>query len=437
MSQTATASQAPASATRRPAGAKPFSVFERMVAWRYLRAKRKEGVTSMVAIISFVGIMLGVAALIVVMAVMNGFRDELLSRILGTNGHLVATPMDTVLDDYEPVTDRINGVAGVKFAMPLIEGQVLVQGNVGGGSGALVRGVRGDDLAKVTLVATNIKEGSLAGFDQSEGVAIGRRMADNLGLVLGDPIKLIAPDGDVTPMGVTPRIKDYPVIAIFEVGMSEYDAGVIYMPFTEAQLYFNFEGGAQSLEIFVDDPDDVEAIKPLVENAAQRPIYLSDWRQRNQTFFSALQVERNVMFMILTLIILVAALNIISGLIMLVKDKGRDIAILRTMGATRGSVLRIFLMTGTAIGLAGTIAGVLLGIVICLNVEGIRQFFTWISSTEIFNPELYFLSKLPAKMEMGETLSVIAMAMVLTFLASLLPAWRAARLDPVEALRYE
>jgi lipoprotein-releasing system permease protein len=345
------------SIARRPAGAAPFSAFERMVAWRYLRAKRKEGVTSMVAVISFVGIMLGVAALIVVMAVMNGFRDELLSRILGTNGHLVVTPVDTVMDDYDPVTQRINGVPGVKFAMPLVEGQVLVQGNTPNGSGALVRGVRAADLAKVTLVATNIKEGSLTGFDESGGVAIGRRMANSLGVVLGDPIKLIAPEGDVTPMGVTPRIKDYPVVAIFEVGMSEYDASVIYMPFGEAQLYFNFEGGAQSMEIFVDHPDDVDALRPLIENAAQRPIYITDWRQRNQTFFSALQVERNVMFMILTLIILVAALNIISGLIMLVKDKGRDIAILRTMGATRGSVLRIFLMTGAAIGLAGTLAG--------------------------------------------------------------------------------
>jgi lipoprotein-releasing system permease protein len=425
------------SAVEQPAGAGPFSMFERMVAWRYLRPRRKEAVVSVIALISFFGIMLGVAALIIVMAVMNGFRAELLTRILGINGHLVMQPVDLPMEDYAELAKRINGVAGVTYALPMIDGQVLASGSAGPGTGALVRGIRGDDLGKVSLVAGNVRQGSLVGFDSGEGVAIGKRMAENLGLVLGDRITLVSPDGDVTPFGTTPRVKAYPVNAIFEVGMSEYDAGLVFMPLTEAQLYFNMEGQAQSIEIFVGNPDQVDALKPAIEAAAERPVYLTDWRQRNQTFFSALQVERNVMFMILSIIVLVAALNIISGLIMLVKDKGHDIAILRTMGATRGAILRIFLMTGAAIGVAGTFAGVALGVVVCLNVERIRQFFSWLTETQIFNPELYFLSQLPAKMEMGETLSVIAMALALSFLATIFPAWRAARLDPVEALRYE
>ncbi len=417
--------------------AKPFGAFERMVAWRYLRSRRKETVISVIASISFIGIMLGVATLIIVMAVMNGFRAELLSRILGINGHLIVQPIDSPLHDYDELTTRFEDVEGVRFAIPIVEGQTLASGNIGAGTGALVRGVRQSDVPKLELVANSVRQGTFDNFDAAEGVAIGTRMADNLGIALGDFLTLISPDGDITPLGTTPRVKAYPVVAIFEVGMSEYDASIVFLPLTEAQLYFNSEGIVQSIEIFADDPDAVDELRTPIEEAAARQVLLTDWRQRNRTFFSALQVERNVMFMILTLIVLVAALNIISGLIMLVKDKGHDIAILRTMGVTRGSILRIFLMTGAAIGVVGTLAGVVLGIIVCLNVESIRQFFSWLSGTTLFNPELYFLSQLPAKMDPGETLTVIAMAIILSFIATLFPAWRAAKLDPVEALRYE
>ncbi|MCS4241528.1 lipoprotein-releasing system permease protein [Rhizobium sp. BIGb0125] len=417
--------------------ARPFSAFERMVAWRYLRARRKEAFISVIAGFSFVGIMLGVATLIIVMAVMNGFRTELISRILGINGHMVVQPIDSPFNNYDELAKKFAGIKGITMALPLVEGQTLAQGRAGAGSGALVRGVRGEDLEKLKEVSGNIKVGDLVGYMSGEGVLVGSRLASSLGVTAGDQITLIAPEGDITPMGVNPRVKSYTISGVFEIGMSEYDASMVYMPLPEAQLYFNADGLVQSIELFVEHPDQVDTLRPLVEEAAGRQIYITDWRQRNQTFFSALQVERNVMFMILTLIVLVAALNIISGLIMLVKDKGSDIAILRTMGASSGAVMRIFFMTGAAIGLVGTFAGVLLGVIVCLNVESIRQFFSWVSGTVLFDPQLYFLSQLPAEMDISETISVVIMALTLSFIATIFPAWRASKLDPVQALRYE
>lgn len=423
--------------TGKAASARAFSGFERMVAWRYLRARRKEAFISVIAGFSFIGIMLGVATLIIVMAVMNGFRTELVSRILGINGHMVVQAVDQPLSDYAGLAERFAAVPGVTMALPLVEGQTLASGRQGAGTGALVRGIRPDDLTKLTVVSSNIRQGDMVGFAAGQGVLVGSRMAAQLGLSAGDTITLVSPEGDITPLGVNPRVKSYPVSAIFEIGMSEYDASIIYMPLEEAQLYFNVEGIVQSIELFIADPDSVDELRPQIEEAAGRQIFLTDWRQRNQTFFSALQVERNVMFMILTLIVLVAALNIISGLIMLVKDKASDIAILRTMGATSGAIMRIFFMTGAAIGTAGTLAGVFLGVIVCLNIESIRQFFSWVSGTVLFDPELYFLSQLPADMNVSETVSVVVMALSLSFMATIFPAWRASRLDPVQALRYE
>jgi lipoprotein-releasing system permease protein len=422
---------------KRGSVSRPFSFFERLVAWRYLRARRKEASISVIAGFSLVGIMLGVAALIIVMAVMNGFRAELFKQILGFNGHIIVQPIDSPLNDYASLAQRLAAVPGVTMALPLVEGETLASGRGGSGTGALVRGIRSEDLMKLKTVSDHIKQGDLTGFTAGQGVLVGSRLANQLGLTVGDQITLTAPDGDVTPFGVNPRVKAYTISGIFEVGMSEYDSSVVFMPLEESQLFFNVEGIVEKIELFVSNPDDVDDLRPKIEDAAGRQIFLSDWRQINETFFSALQVERNTMFMILTLIVIVAALNIISGLIMLVKDKGSDIAILRTMGATSGAIMRIFFMTGASIGIVGTALGVALGVVVCLNIESIRQFFSWISGTVIFNPEVYFLSKLPAEMNMSETISVVVMALSLSFLATIFPAWRASRLDPVQALRYE
>ena len=419
-----------------PIRTRPFAPFEWMLSLRYLRARRQEGFISVNAGFSFLGIMLGVATLIIVMAVMNGFRKELLDKILGINGHLLIQPLEQPLTDWEAVSERISKVPGVILAAPVVEGQALASSPFNA-SGVLVRGVRGADLAKLPSVANNIRQGTLEGFDEGQAVAIGRRLADQLSLRAGDSVTLVAPRGAITPMGTTPRIKSYRIAAVFEVGMSEYDSAFVFMPLLEAQAYFNRAGDVTAIEVYVDNPDQVDYQRRLITEAAGRPIFLIDWRQRNATFFNALQVERNVMFLILTIIVIVAAFNITSGLIMLVKDKGRDIGILRTMGVTQGGILRIFMVTGASVGVVGTLVGFLLALVVCLNIESIRRFLSWLTNTELFSPELYFLSKLPADLDGGETTAVVVMALTLSLLATLYPAWRAARLDPVEALRYE
>ncbi len=419
-----------------PTGTHPFSPFEWMLSLRYLRARRKEGFISVIAGFSFLGIMLGVATLIIVMAVMNGFRQELLDKILGLNGHLLIQPLERPLTDWDAVADRVSKVPGVRLAAPIVEGQALASSPFNA-SGVLVRGIRGADLEKLGSIAKNIQQGSLEGFDQRDGLVIGSRLADSLSVRAGDNVTLVSPRGAVTPMGTTPRIKTYKVTAVFQIGMSEYDSAFVFMPLPEAQAYFNRNGDVTAIEVYTDDPDRVDEYRKLIVDAAGRPIYTIDWRNRNATFFNALEVERNVMFLILTLIVLVAALNIVSGLIMLVKDKGSDIAILRTMGASQGAIMRIFLITGSSIGIVGTFAGFLLGTIVCANIDTIRRFLSWLTHTDLFNPELYFLSKLPADMNVKETTAVVVMALGLSLLATLYPSWRAARLDPVEALRYE
>jgi lipoprotein-releasing system permease protein len=401
-------------------GTQPFSRFEWMLSLRYLRARRKEGFISVIAGFSFIGILLGVATLIIVMAVMNGFRQELLEKILGLNGHLLVQPLDAPLTDFEAVAERISKIPGIRLAAPVVEGQALASSPFGS-SGVLVRGWRAADLRKLPSIADNLKQGTLAGFDEGQGVLIGRRLADQLTVHAGENVTLVAPRGAVTPMGTMPRIKTYKVAGVFEIGMSEYDLGFLFMPLTEAQAYFNRSGDVTAIEVYVDSPDQVDYYRKRISEVAGRPIFIIDWRQRNATFFNALQVERNVMFLILTLIVLVAALNIVSGLIMLVKDKGPDIAIMRTMGATQGAIMRIFLITGASIGVVGTLVGLLAGVVICRNIEAIRQFLSWLTSTELFPPTLYFLSRLPADMDLTETTAVVVMALALSLLATLYP----------------
>ncbi|WP_150287277.1 lipoprotein-releasing ABC transporter permease subunit [Rhabdaerophilum calidifontis] len=413
-----------------------FSRFEWIVAWRYLRARRRDGFISVIAGFSFLGIMLGVATLIVVMAVMNGFRQELMGKILGVNGHAFIQPYGDALTDYEGIAARVAKAKGVTLAAPIVEGQVLAA-SPGSTSGALVRGVREADLRRFSSIANNIIDGSLDGFDGSEKIAIGRRLAGFLGLGIGDKLRLLSPKGPSTPFGSAPRQKAYEIGAIFEIGMSEFDSSFIFMPLKEAQLYFDMEGQAALIEVFVENADRMDDVLPAIREAVGKPHALTDWRFRNRTFFGALEVERNVMFLILTLIVLVAALNIISGLTMLVKDKARGIAILRTMGATRRSILMIFVIAGAAIGVGGTFFGFLLGVLITWNVESLRQFVSWVSGSQIFPPELYFLSRLPADMRPAEVVAIVVMALTLSLLATLYPAWRAAKLDPVEALRGE
>jgi lipoprotein-releasing system permease protein len=418
-----------------PADTKPFARFEWMLAWRYLRTRRREGFVSVIAGFSFIGIMLGVATLIIVLSVMNGFRKELLDKIVGVNGHIFLTPIERPLDDYRDVAQRLMQVRGVTLAIPMVEGQALASSQYGN-SGVLVRGMREMDIRRIPFIANNIRQGTLEGFDAANGVAIGLRLAQALSIRAGDNITIVSPRGAATPFGTAPRIKAYPVVAVFEIGMSEFDGTFAFMPLPEAQAYFNRDDDVNVIEVFIENADRTQEVRDRIEANAPRPLVLTDWRQRNRTFFAALEVERNVMFLILMLIVLVAALNIVSGLIMLVKDKSSDIAILRTMGATRGSILRVFLITGASIGVVGTLAGFALGLLICANIQSIQEFVSRISGTQLWDPTVRFLTQIPAETNAGEVAAVVGMALVLSLLATLYPAWRAARLDPVEALRY-
>ena len=441
----------------------PFSRFEWMLAGRYLRARRRETFISVISWLTLIGVAIGVATLIVVMSVMNGFRAELLTKILGLNGHFTAYPIDAKFTDYDETALKLETVDGVLFAIPYVEGQALASGQQQS-TGVSVRGIEAASIDKLTLLRDGAVLGGWDQWDQSMGVAIGQRLAEKLGLTIGDPITIVNPNGANTPFGKTPQIRSYPVNVIFNLGMVEFDSFFVYMPMQAAQTYFKMyedvlrpgfeepppdatdeqidaayerQYQATAVEVFIDDPDSVHVLRDRIQAQVDRPLILYDWQQRNETFFSALQVERVVMFTILSMIILVAAFNIISSLVMLVKDKASDIAILRTMGATRGSIMRIFSMTGFAIGLAGTVIGLILGVIVASNAEALRAFISGLTNIPIFPPEVFFLSSLPSRIDAGEVTVVAVLALGLSFLATLYPAWRAAQYDPVEALRYE
>ncbi len=413
-----------------------FSKFERMTAWRYLRAKRKEGFISVITGFAFTGIALGVATLIIVMSVMNGFRTELLSRILGINGHIgIVSAVGLPFNNYTEAVGDIEKFDHVQMVMPMVERQLLATSGRAT-EGAMVRGLRLEDIIKKPILADSFK-----GFDvnqfQGDVVVVGNRLAQKMGLVPGAELTLISPNGKVTAFGTVPRMKTYKVLGTFDVGMFEYDSAFIFMPLEAAQKYFGLGDAVTQIDVTLDDEAQVRSVRKQIEASVGATAYVYDWKQTNAAFFNAIDVERNVMFLILTLIILVAAFNIITGLIMLVKDKGRDIAVLRTMGASRGMIMRIFFIDGAFIGVVGTAIGLGLGLLFCDNIENIRQFLQQISGRDLFSAEIYFLSQLPAKVDAAEVAAVVLIALLLSFVATLYPAYRAAKYDPVEALRYE
>lgn len=414
-----------------------FSKFERLVAKRYLRAKRKEGFISVITGFAFTGIALGVATLIIVMSVMNGFRHELLSRILGINGHIgIMSPLGYPFNNYKEAVKDLAEVEHVTLVIPMIENQLLVSAGKSA-EGAMVRGIEAQDLVKKPILKEAFKKVNMEDF-KGDNLVMGIRLATKMGVVPGDKVTLISPNGKVTAFGTVPRMKSYQVIGTFEAGMYEYDSNFIFMPLETAQTYFGLKGAVTHIDVTIDDESLLAPVRRGIERSVSgNGAYVYDWKQTNAAFFNAIDVERNVMFIILTLIILVAAFNIITGLIMLVKDKGRDVAVLRTMGATKGMIMRIFFMDGAFIGVVGTALGLVLGLLFCHNIEAIRQGLQVLMGRDLFSAEIYFLSKLPAKVDNMEVLTVVVISLLLSFLATLYPAYRAAKMDPVEALRYE
>ncbi len=416
-----------------------FGAFERAVAGRYLRARKGERFVSIIAIFSLVGIALGVATLIVVTSVMSGFQIELERRILGLNGHIeIEAYAGQAIDNYAPLLPKIRAVPGVVSALGVLDGQALLTTSGGGARGGLVRGLTLDDLRALAPVSHNIVAGSLDQFTGDDAIAIGVGLADLYRLRIGDALTVISPQGAATAFGTIPRVRAYKVVAIFDAGLEQYNSGVVFLPLGAAQIFFQKPDAITGIEISVTDPERVADLLPALRQILDgRSVLLRDWRHANDTIIGVLQVQKDTMFIVLGMIVLVAAFNVISSLIMLVKDKRGDIAVLRTLGASAGAVLRIFLMCGAFVGVSGTVLGTLLGIVVCRNIVAIQHIIEQISGGKVFDSSVFMLTELPSSIDWGDVVRVVALGLVLSLLATIYPSWRAARTDPVEALRHE
>ncbi len=414
-----------------------FTKLETFIAFRYLRSKRKEGFISISAWFSLVGIMLGVATLIIVMSVMNGFRSELVNRILGINGHLsVYSKKSNFIDDTSSVVNKIIDFKDVVAVTPQIEGQALARSKFYA-KGVIIRGIRWSDLPAKKLLWNSLSLEAKKNYKNNNHVLIGYRLAQKLGVKVGDKLSLLSANGLVTVLGIIPQKHTVTIGGFFDVGMYEYDNNFIFMPWEIANVFLLTKEKFHNIEVFLTDHNKSSEIKKYISDSLEKNLLVLDWKSKNSTFINALNIEKNVMFIILSLIILVATFNIISSMTMLVNTKTSDISLLRAMGATKLTIIKIFLLVGTSIGFIGTFIGSMLGIYLSLNIEGLRKILSYIFKKDLFSPEVYFLSKLPSEIHNFEVVLVILMSMSLSLVASIFPAWKASKILPAEGLRYE